>query len=50
MPSERTPTYRSPLPLPEQFREGDFPAEVSFERHIARTLSDHFPVFIRVRF
>lgn len=46
----RTDTYRSPLPLPETFREGDFPAEVSFERYIARTLSDHFPVFIRVRF
>ena len=30
-------------------RVGDFPAEVSFERYIAKTPSDHFPVFIKVR-
>lgn len=30
-------------------RVGDFPVEVSFERYIAKTPSDHFPVFIKGR-
>ena len=45
----RTDTYRKPIELAETYRTGDFPAEVSFERHIAKMLSDHFPVFIKVR-
>lgn len=45
----RTDTYRKPVELAETYQTGDFPAEVSFERHIAKMLSDHFPVFIKVR-
>lgn len=45
----RTDTYRKSLDLDETYRVGDFPAEVSFERYIAKTPSDHFPVFIKVR-
>lgn len=44
----RTDTYRKPVDLAEHYRTGDFPAEVSFERHIAKLPSDHFPVFIDV--
>lgn len=47
--ASRTDTYRKSLDLDETYRVGDFPAEVSFERHIAKTPSDHFPVFIKVR-
>ena len=45
----RTDTYRKSLELDERYRVGDFPAEVSFERYIAKLPSDHFPVFIKVR-
>ena len=45
----RTDTYRKSLDLDERYRVGDFPAEVSFERYVAKLPSDHFPVFIKVR-
>lgn len=33
----------------DTFKSDNFPSEVSFQRNIARNLSDHFPVFIRVK-
>jgi len=45
-----TETYRSPIELGWSASEkrSDFPSEISFEKNIAKTLSDHFPVIIKV--
>ena len=45
-----TETYRAPIELGGSTSEkkSDFPQEISFEKNIAKTLSDHFPVIIKV--
>ncbi len=47
-----TPQSGNAVPVQGQegtFKSDNFPKEVSFERNIAKTPSDHFPVFIRVK-
>lgn len=45
-----TSTYRTPVEGSDQeLKSGAFPREVSFYRYRARTPSDHFPVFVRVK-
>jgi endonuclease/exonuclease/phosphatase family metal-dependent hydrolase len=45
-----TETYRAPIELGSSQGEKrfDFPDEISFQKNIAKTLSDHFPVIIKV--
>ncbi len=47
-----TETYRAPIDLKapgaETVKGVDFPREVSFQKYIAKMLSDHFPVFVNV--
>lgn len=45
-----TETYRSPIELggAQGEKRFDFPDEISFQKNIAKTLSDHFPVIIKV--
>ena len=45
-----TETYRAPIELGSSLEEKrfDFPDEISFQKNIAKTLSDHFPVIIKV--
>lgn len=45
-----TDTYRSPKADSKTIKTGDFPKEVSFDEHIARLPSDHFPVKVILHF
>lgn len=45
-----TETWRSPNEISwHESHGGDFPAEVRFSDWTARTLSDHFPVIVKVQ-
>ncbi|MBR4756560.1 MAG: endonuclease/exonuclease/phosphatase family protein [Bacteroidales bacterium] len=39
-----TDTYRTKTPEAQQYENGNFPKEISFQTYQARTPSDHFPV------
>ena len=45
-----TETYRGAVTLGEGYRDANFPEEISFQANIAKLPSDHFPVFLKVRF
>ena len=46
-----TETYRGQITLGEEgYKNANFPEEISFQANIAKLLSDHFPVFLKVRF
>ena len=46
-----TETYRGPVRLGDQGeKNANFPEEISFQANIAKLPSDHFPVFLKVRF
>ena len=46
-----TETYRGQITLGEEgYRNSNFPSEISFQTNIAKLPSDHFPVFLKVRF
>ena len=44
-----TETYRSEKTGGDTYKSGNFPKEIDLHEYQARTLSDHFPVIIKVQ-